>query len=144
MRTILAVDDSRDDLLLLERTLSVAGVEHRLLTAGDGVEAEELLEGIEEGSNSTFPSFVFLDVNMPRRNGFAFLDWFKSKPRCARIPVVMLSSFDDPSEMDKALALGAAGCLQKPPAARAVQRLLQTLTDRSSGRDQPSSTEQRG
>lgn len=129
MRTILAVDDDQNDLFLLERTLCLGGIEHRLLTAGDGVEAEMLLDSIEGGKDATLPSLVFLDVHMPRLDGLQLLDRLKRQPRRAGIPVVMLSSFDDPRDMDKAFELGADACLHKPPAPKEVRRLVNSLTD---------------
>ncbi len=129
MKTILAVDDNRDDLFLLEWALSRSGVEHRLITAGDGVEAEELLDRIEQREDASLPSLIFLDVNMPRLGGLQFLDRFMRQPGRASIPVVMLSSFDDPRDMDKALELGATACLQKPPALKDLHRVVSALTD---------------
>ena len=134
MKTVLAVDDNQEDLFLLERTLSLVGFEHRLLTAADGVEAETLLESVGACRDFALPWIIFLDVNMPRRGGHAFLQWLKRKPHFRRIPVVMLSSFDDPTDMDRAFELGAIACLRKPPAPKAVQGLINTLTETASGR----------
>ena len=129
MKTILAVDDNRDDLFFLARTLSLAGIEHRLLTARDGLEAEAFLGRSQGYNDRSFPSLIFLDLYMPRLNGLAFLDRFKQKSSGARIPVVVLSSFDNPGDKDRALDLGAAACLQKPPTPQAVRQLVKALTD---------------
>jgi CheY-like chemotaxis protein len=60
---------------------------------------------------------------MPRASGFELLQWVKRQPRFARIPVVMISDFSNPAEMDKAFALGAFACLPKPPESAQAQRL---------------------
>ena len=131
MQTILAVDDNQDDLFLLERTLSLSGIGHRLLTAGDGVEAEAILDSIEKGKRHSFASLIFVDIHMPRLDGFQPLARFKREPRRAAIPVVMLSSFDDPGVMGKAFELGATACLHKLPALEEVRRVVKRAGDAS-------------
>lgn len=65
MKTILGADYNLDDLFRLERALSLVGIEHRLLTAGDGAEAEPLLdrfEGHNEPLNSSVGGSVYVTM----------------------------------------------------------------------------------
>jgi CheY-like chemotaxis protein len=125
---ILAVDDNPDDLFLLEHALSLVLSQHCLLTAADGLEAEELLQNLTAAGVQSLPLLVFLDINMPRLNGFQFLQRLKQKPDWSPIPVIMLSSFDRADDRDVAYKLGAAACLAKPPSPVALHGLVKTLS----------------
>jgi CheY-like chemotaxis protein len=134
MKMILAVDDNEDDLLLLQYALSGMEMEHRLITAADGVEAELLLQDIQNGQNGGLPAVMFLDINMPRRNGLQVLKWLKSQPGLKGIPVVILSASENPNELEKALELGAVACLCKPPSRDTMQVLFKTLAEAGTDR----------
>ena len=129
-KTVLVVEDNQDDAVLLSHALLPVMGGCQLLVVTDGIEAEELLGSLEDQEESALPSLIFTDLHMPRRNGFQLLRWIKQRPRCVGIPVVMVSSFDNPSDMEEACALGAAACLRKPPEPREAQRLVATLMDR--------------
>jgi CheY-like chemotaxis protein len=134
-KIVLAVDDNQDDIFLLGLALSPVIGDCRVLTAADGVEAEDLLRSLEDQEEAALPSVIFTDINMPRQNGFQLLEWVKQRPRCAHIPVVMVSTFDDPADMEKARALGAVACLRKPPPPQEAQRLLASLMCRGHGKN---------
>jgi chemotaxis family two-component system response regulator Rcp1 len=127
MKTIFALDDNPDDLLLLKYALLQGLEEHRLMTATDGVDAEAILERARDGENPVFPAVIFLDVHMPRRSGLQFLKWLKGESGLQRIPVVMLSGSDNPAELDTALQLGAVACLRKPPNPYEIMGVLKTI-----------------
>jgi len=126
-KTILVVDDEPTDIFLLARALSPVIASCRFLTAGDGLEAKGLLQRIRDSGDSSLPSVIFSDVRMPYHDGFELLEWLKRKPEYASIPVVMISTFDNPSDKEKAIALGAAFCLHKPPVPGTIQDLTQRL-----------------
>lgn len=127
MKTILAVDDNQDDLFLLERAVYLSGPGHLLFKARDGIQAQEMLENIQRCGVSTAIDIIFLDLHLPGAAGFELLARWKKIPRYASIPVVVISSFDNPRDTERALKLGAAACLEKPPAVEEVRRLLRTL-----------------
>lgn len=128
MITILAVDDNPDDLFFLKCAFgSSAG--YRFMTAGDGIEAQERLRNIARGKDLAADSVViFSDLNMPRQNGLEFLQSLKSEVRFRDLPVVMISSFDNQAEINKAFELGAVACMVKPPDPNATKGLLKTIT----------------
>lgn len=128
MITILAVDDNPNDLFFMTRALSPSAVAHRLITAGDGVEARECLQNMAVGETACGDLIVFSDVDMPRQGGLQLLQWIKEDPRLQRIPVVMVSSFENQANVARAFELGAIACLPKPPDPKAVSGLLQTIT----------------
>ena len=74
---------------------------------------------------------LLLDLNMPRLGGFEVLRRLKGDAKLTRIPVIVLTTSDDPAEVDRCYALGAAICIVKPIDYAAfsdiVQRLAQFL-----------------
>lgn len=106
-RKILAVDDSRMMRKILSGTIEM--LEYEPVTAGDGVEAFEVLE--EHGNEV---DLVLLDWNMPRMNGFETLEKLKSDPRYADIPVMMVTTESEKENVVRAIRAGARHYLTKP------------------------------
>jgi CheY-like chemotaxis protein len=123
-RTILAVDDNENDIWLLARALSPVMGASRFIAASDGAEAQVLVQRMSEAGASALPAVILTDIKMPILDGFEFLEWIKGRPACAQIPVVLLSSFDDPSHLTRARSLGAYACLTKPPEPTVIQSLV--------------------
>lgn len=122
-KTVLVVDDNQDDVFFLGDAISPVIGGCRLLSVADGIEAEDLLKRLERDEESELPFVIFTDINMPRLNGFQLLEWVKQQPGCAGIPVVMVSTFDNPADLQRARELGAVACLHKPPEPKEAQRL---------------------
>lgn len=83
--------------------------------AADGVEALEVLA-------HTIPAVIFLDINMPRMNGFRFFANLRCRQDYASIPVILSSS--EPLIRDIAAALGTSGCLPKCPSFERMQNAI--------------------
>src|ERR1051325_2897000 len=92
-------------------------VDCRLSIARDGQEAIDYLEAhlLDPAQKEAhLPSVVLLDLNMPRVNGFEVLTWVKSKPEFSKLPVIIFSTSDLQSDVDRAFALGASDYIVKP------------------------------
>jgi CheY-like chemotaxis protein len=123
---ILLVEDQDDDVFLMERALRRAGIGSQLHRASDGVEAVEYLSGIgafQDRERHPEPQLVFLDIKLPRMDGFEVLEWIhrnlSSPPPC----VVMLTSSDQVKEQVRARELGARDYTVKPPTSDLFARL---------------------
>jgi CheY-like chemotaxis protein len=128
MITILAVDDNPNDLFLIRRALRPSEFPCELITAENGIEAQKrLLKLADTGGEN--PLVVFSDVDMPQQGGFAFLEWLKREPGLNQIPVVMISSFENQANVERAFELGALACMTKPPNPKAVHGLLKTISN---------------
>ena len=108
MPTVLIVDDEQHIRLLIEQTLEEL--------EDDGVELQTAQDG-EEGLGVVrihHPELVFLDVQMPRMNGFETCEAIKSEPGMASTKVVLLTAKGQAVDRERGLAAGADEYLTKP------------------------------
>ena len=113
-RVILAVEDSDAEFYVIRLALQQAGIAIQVCRAHDGDDAIEFLERTGPHKGAPIPKLVFLNINMPRRNGFEVLEYMKAHELLRSIPVVMFTTSTDATERQKALALGAEEFLTKP------------------------------
>ena len=107
--TILYVDDDNDDCIFLKTSIEDAGNNANVICANDGEEAVQYLNSI---STDSLPSLIVLDLNMPRWDGKRTLQYLKSNPQLAEIPVVILSTSE--REKEHCRQMGAASYHIKP------------------------------
>jgi len=113
----LVVEDDDDEFFLVDRALKQGNDCPALLRAADGAEAIEYLAGdgkYSDRQNFPLPNLLLLDIKMPRKNGFEVLQWVRTHPGLQRIPVIMLSSSQEPEDIERAYALGANSFITKP------------------------------
>jgi two-component system chemotaxis response regulator CheY len=104
-KTILTVDDSRTMREMLMLALSDAG--YQVIQAEDGVHGLEVLEGAE-------PDAIVTDINMPRMDGFGFIEGVRAHPKHRAIPILVLTTESDDQKKDRARRAGATGWIVKP------------------------------
>ncbi len=104
-KTVLTVDDSRTmrDMLLL--TLSDAG--YRVVQAEDGMHGLEVLAG-------ETPDVIVTDINMPRLDGFGFIEKVRHNAKYRALPILVLTTESDAEKKDRARRAGATGWIVKP------------------------------
>ena len=115
--TILVVDDNPDDQLLIKHTLKKIGVTDPIHVLSDGAEAIEYMMGegkFSDRSKYSYPTFIITDLKMPRRDGFAVLEFLKTNPEWAVIPTIVFSASADLDDIKKAFMLGASSYHVKP------------------------------
>jgi len=116
--TILLVENDANDIFLIRRALSQAGVTNALHVVQTGSEAIAYLDG--EGKHTDrqahpLPFLLLADLNMPGGDAFAILRWLADRPALKKkIIVVVLSSICSESEIDELYELGAKSFLLKP------------------------------
>jgi CheY-like chemotaxis protein len=114
--TILLAEDDDGHAVLVERNLRRAGVTNRIERARDGQDALDFLHarGAHAGRELDGPVLMLLDINMPRLDGVEVLRQMKAVPGTARIPVVMLTTTDNPHEVERCYDLGCSVYVTKP------------------------------
>src|SRR5258706_14431591 len=129
MRTepvILLVEDSSDDLRLLNHFLAKAGLREPLHAVADGVEAMSYLLGqgaYADRRRYPQPNLLLIDINMPRVNGFEFMSWLRTQPDFEHLIIVALSSSSAQQDINRAYELGANSYLIKPVSPDELEKL---------------------
>lgn len=118
---VLAIDDSRTIRDMVRLTLEREAIETTL--AEDGVHGLEVLAGL-----STIPDAILTDVNMPRMDGFEFIDTLRKQDRYAGVPILVLTTESARDLKLKARAAGATGWIVKPFDPARLVGALRTVT----------------
>src|SRR6266480_4246211 len=110
-QTILVVDDSENDLILMEIAFRKAGFKAPLQVVHNGQEAIAYLAGEGQYSNRDqfpLPAVILLDLNMPMKNGFDVLAWLRSQPPALkRISTIILTASVRSEDVQRAFDLEA-------------------------------------
>ncbi len=128
-KDILLVDDSSADAELTRRALYQAQPEHTLHHVCDGVEAMEFLRQEGKFTAAPRPSFILLDLNMPRMDGRAVLQELKDDDSLRKIPVVILSTSNHDSDIHSAYELHANAYVVKPSELKQFFLTIQKIND---------------
>jgi CheY-like chemotaxis protein len=114
--TILLAEDDDGHAQLVQRNLERAGLLNGFLRVRDGQELLDCLKtrGTSHGQTLCEAVVVLLDINMPRIDGIEALRQIKANPETFRIPVIMLTTTDDPREINRCYELGCNVYITKP------------------------------
>jgi two-component system, response regulator len=126
---ILLVEDNPYDAELTRRALAQRGLANKLLILSDGVDALDFLfgEGAFAGWRQVgLPKVIFLDLKLPRVNGLEVLARIKTDTRTKMIPVVILTSSQEESDIVSGYNLGVNSYLVKPVD---FEKFLKTVED---------------
>ena len=121
---ILLADDD-DDCFFFQEALDELSISAHLTTVHNG---EQLMQLLTE-TTALLPDVLFLDLNMPRKNGFECLLEIRSNEQLKQLPVVILSTSFDRVVADRLHQSGASCCMRKPSVHFELNRLIrQALT----------------
>jgi two-component system response regulator len=108
---ILLIEDNPDDVVLTLRALKKNNIRNQVVVKADGVEALDYLLGPEAGE---LPVVVLLDIKMPRLDGLEVLRRLRAEERTRLLPVVILTSSREESDILNGYKLGANSYVVKP------------------------------
>ena len=129
-RTLLLVEDDPQDEFFTLRALKRAGVCNRIDVVRDGQQALDYLfcrGDFSSRSGSALPAVVLLDIGLPKISGLDVLTRLREEPSTRHVPVVILTSSDEPTDLVRSYQNGANSFVRKPVQfaefARTVARL---------------------
>ncbi len=122
-KKIFLAEDDADDRMFFEDVLKEVGIDTQLVMADDGV---ELMNVLDEKVPPP-PDIIFLDLNMPRKNGFECLKEIRQTAKLKEIPVVIFSTSDSEHAIDTTYSLGANFYMRKPRSFDMMKKAIQTV-----------------
>lgn len=114
---ILLVEDNPDDVFLTRRAFKKCNIQVRLEVARDGVEALDFLRNSMASANGepwNLPVMILLDLKLPKMDGHDVLMALRDDPRMQIIPVVVLTTSEQKSDIRRCYQLGANSFIRKP------------------------------
>jgi CheY-like chemotaxis protein len=129
-QSLLLVEDNEHDVFLMKRALKQAEIQNPLYVVGDWEQAIDYLSGNGEFSDREsypFPALVFLDLKLPLKSGHDVLAWIRHEAGMSELVVVVLTSSDEPSDINRAYKLRANSYLVKPPSLVQLRDLVKSF-----------------
>ncbi len=118
---ILLADDDKDDSLFFKMALDGLSVPTNLASVING---EELMSHLLENSDA-LPDVLFLDLNMPRKNGFECLSEIKLNQKLKSLPVIIFSTSYEQEVVNQLYFNGAQYFIRKPPEFSQLKKIIQ-------------------
>jgi DNA-binding response OmpR family regulator len=120
---VIIADDDRDDSLFLLSVLLSISPELTVITVPDGEELINILETVS-------PQFIFLDINMPKKNGFEALKHIRSTERPDQPKVIMCSTSSSINDIRILAELGADMYVTKPTNIKHYSKMIEDIFER--------------
>lgn len=107
---ILLAEDDQDDCLFFEKALKELSIDATLKIANNGEDLMQLLTN----ETTKIPDVIFLDINMPRKSGTECLEEIRQNERLKNIPIITISTSNDPQKITRHFKIGANIYIHKP------------------------------
>jgi CheY-like chemotaxis protein len=122
---LLLVEDDEVDVLTVRRALKTLNVDNPVISAPDAEAALAYLDNHDLEK----PWFILLDLNMPGTNGIEFLAHLRFHPHFNDIPVIILTTSNEDSDIQRCFQQGIAGYFVKPVDYERFIDLMRTVID---------------
>lgn len=129
-RTILLVEDNKDDVFLMKRALQDARITNPVVVVETGNEAMDYLGGVgkfADRESYPLPAVVFLDLKLPFVYGHEVLAWIRRQREFESLVVIVLTSSNEASDLSRCYSLGANSYLVKPPTVQQLEALVKAF-----------------
>jgi CheY-like chemotaxis protein len=128
LHDVLLVEDDPGSVLITMEAFELTRAPGTLHVVGDGELAMEFLHQTNEFTGAPRPSLILLDINLPRRSGLEVLAEVKASEQLLTIPVVMLSTSQDESDVLRSYQLHANAYIAKPTTFDLFTEAIQQVT----------------
>jgi CheY-like chemotaxis protein len=132
---ILVAEDDSDDRFLLQTAFKEKGYDDKLEFVENGVELIEFLSKIQDNKTThvSFPYFILLDLNMPKKDGREVLKELKQHPVFKKIPIIVFTTTKNENEIKRCYELGANTYIVKPVSFEGLLKVLDNIRSYWSG-----------
>lgn len=130
---LLLADDDKDDCLFFEEALEELPLTVKLTTVNNGEQLLNLLNS----KTGDLPDVLYLDLNMPRKNGLECLTEIKSNQELKSIPVIVYSTSFDPEMVNLIYSKGAHYYFRKPAEFSQLKQVIHKSLTLTSNATQP-------
>src|SRR5688572_255236 len=120
---ILLADDDEDDLFMFQEALKEIGAPTSLVTASDG---EQLMEALNE-LHGNLPDVLFLDLNMPRKNGFQCLSEIRQNDKFSALRTIIFSTSYEEEVIESLFRNGADHYVKKPTEFNELKMIIERV-----------------
>lgn len=119
---ILLIEDDPTDVLFLRRAFKTLEVNRPMHVVDNGRAAIDYLQG-----GGPRPTHVLLDLKLPEKSGFEVLEWIRERPELRDLPVAILTSSSEGSDIRRAKDLKADGYFVKPMSFASLLEVAKTI-----------------
>jgi CheY-like chemotaxis protein len=123
---ILIAEDDADDRFLFKTAFEEKGYEDQIEFVENGIELWKFLEDIEQNERN-YPSFILLDLNMPKKDGREVLREIKQHAVFKKIPVVVFTTTNSENEVKRCYELGANTYVVKPVSFDSLLKVVEEI-----------------
>lgn len=126
---ILIAEDDADDRFLFKTAFEEKGYEDDIEFVENGIELLKFLYNIEQKKpgERQYPSFILLDLNMPKKDGREVLKEIKQHPEFKKIPVVVFTTTNSENEIRRCYELGANTYVVKPVSFDSLLKVVEEI-----------------
>ncbi|MDT8387859.1 MAG: response regulator [Thiogranum sp.] len=127
---ILLVEDNEDDISLTVRAFQQNRIDNEIIVKRDGQEALNYLFSKPDDAHPggvELPALVLLDINLPKLNGFEVLQQIRGSESTRLLPVVILTTSDEPEDICRGYDLGTNSYLKKPNDLRMLRTMVSEI-----------------
>jgi len=126
---ILIAEDDADDRFLFKTAFEEKGYQDRIEFVENGIELWKFLEDIsvKPPKEKSYPSFILLDLNMPKKDGREVLREIKQHAEFRKIPVVVFTTTNSENEVKRCYELGANTYVVKPVSFDSLLKVVEEI-----------------
>ena len=125
--TILLVEDDRVDVMTVQRALKKNAIDNPLHVARTAHDALAMLRGDDAPKIDPPPALILLDLNLPKMSGIEFLKELREDPGLSSLPVIVLTSSNEPRDRAAAFAYDVEDYIVKPHSFNEFAKIMKTV-----------------